>query len=634
MGLGYNVNVETEVRVSIVNLCKVFLLMGLMGAMCPFVVASDAPPMPSLPDDSLEGDTEGEGEVDAPSTNVPSQTPVVEVDRSAQFAHLNWQTWDELTQSWFATVGVGEDATVFPPTPPEVKISVGQMLQDLPSYFCAVTNVLEHVSVEGINTWGFSVSEVVSETGERRLETRCGKNILHMSEVPSSFSPEAWSLAVYNRGNPLPDWFNEDAVLRATWFLLRGRERLQMAFTFVEPGRCDELRVRLQARADALWAEQEANPSKPQKEIAFLSLTSEGADDIKLEIQNKKGVDLGLLTQASLCDAWDYQGRLPMDEGQSVVTATVGDRSVYTARFFKAIDLTTDSDRDGLPDGLEMAYFKTDPEKQDTTDCGMDDWTKIYLYGLDPTIPDNDGDGILDGEDETPLRAGPEIQVVSPIEENVYYLPPDRSSTQITIHGKVIPAEVSNSNGIRQLKELWINQINQIQWNQTMNCEPYALFNTSIYKQAGNHSVIIEVAQAGTPILRSRKRVNYVVKPRGPVLHIIEPMDNTSIDQSNIVIKTRVEKQDVEVYCNGMQMNRNGFYRFIIFHFSEEDLNVQKTFHLKAVDAAGRTTTVPLRLTMTHYQEKEIKTDHITNMGTRVFLSPMDGITVGVDEDE
>lgn len=37
MGLGYNVNVETEVRVSIVNLCKVFLLMGLMGAMCPFV---------------------------------------------------------------------------------------------------------------------------------------------------------------------------------------------------------------------------------------------------------------------------------------------------------------------------------------------------------------------------------------------------------------------------------------------------------------------------------------------------------------------------------------------------------------------------------------------------------------------
>ena len=134
-------------------------------------------------------------------------------------------------------------------------------------------------------------------------------------------------------------------------------------------------------------------------------------------------------------------------------------------------------------------------------------------------------------------------------------------------------------------------------------------------------------------MLRSRKRVNYVVKPRGPALHIVEPMDNASIAQSNIVIKTRVEKQDVEVYCNGMQMNRNGFYRFIVFHFAEEDLNVQKTFNLKAIDAAGSTTTVPLRLTMTRYQEKEIQTDHITNIGARVFLSPIDGITVGIDEE-
>jgi hypothetical protein len=615
----------------VVNFCKVILLMGLIGVMGVSLCASDAPPMPSLPDDSLEGDAEGDGET--PETNVPTQTPVVEVDWSVQFSHLNWQAWDELTQSWFATVGVGDDSVLFPPTPPEVKISVGQMLQDLPSYFCAVTNVLDYVTVEGIKTWGFSVGEFVSEEGGRRLETRCGKDLLHVSAVPSSFNPEAWSLAAYNRGNPLPDWFNEDAELRETWFLLRGRERLQMSFTFVEPGMCDELRIRLQARADALRAEQEANPAKPQKDIAFLSLTPEGADNIKLEIQNKRGVDLGLLTQASLRDAWDYQGRLPMDEGQSVVTATVGDRSVYPARFFKAIDLTTDSDRDGLPDGLEVAYFKTNPEKLDTTDCGLDDWSKIYVYGLDPTIPDNDGDGILDGEDETPLQAGPEIQVMSPIEGNVYYLSQNLRSMQVSVSGAIIPVGEAVTDQPRYLKELWINQVNQVNWKQPQKCEPNFLYSTIVHNDAGKHSVIIEAVQDGNPLRRSRKRISYIVKPLGPTLHLIEPQDNAEIAQSTVVIKTRVEKQNVKVYCNGMEMCENGYYRFAIFSFQEADLNVKKIFNLRAVDHEGNQTAIPLRLTMTQYVDKEIKLDHIINKGSRVFQSTLDGMTIGVDDE-
>jgi hypothetical protein len=43
----------------VVNFCKVILLMGLMGVMGVSLCASDAPPMPSLPDDSLEGDADG-----------------------------------------------------------------------------------------------------------------------------------------------------------------------------------------------------------------------------------------------------------------------------------------------------------------------------------------------------------------------------------------------------------------------------------------------------------------------------------------------------------------------------------------------------------------------------------------------
>lgn len=555
------------------------------------------------------------------------------ISSEVQFEQLDWQAWDQATQSWFETIGIGEDGALFPPTPPEICISVGQPCQELPDFLCAVTNALSSVSVEGIQTWGISVSEEVAENGVRTLVTQNGEVTLHRALVPEDFNPEAWSLAVYNKGQPLPDWFMEDENLRTTWFLLRGRERLKMTYTFVEPGRLEELRRSLQARAEALHAE-EVSSNTPREALTFVSMTAKGADDLTLEVHNAEGDAVGLLTKPELKDAWEYQGQLPMDDGQTLIPVTVGGRTHYPRRFFKVVNLTMDTDRDGLPDGLEVAYFQTDPEKVDTTDCGMDDWTKIYQYGLDPTIPDNDADGILDGEDETPLQAGPEICVDSPIEGATYSVLQDRKVAHVSVQGVILAAGDEKEGESRQLRELWINQVNQLEWNKTVSCEPAYSFNKTLSSKIGKQSVIIEVTQEGNPVLRSRKRINYTVQPLGPALHLIEPLDNATIAQSNVVIKVRVERQDVEVYCNGMQMNRNGYYRFIVFHFAEEDLNVEKIFTLKAVDSNARTTLKKLHLTMTVFQEKEIPLDHITNMGERVFVSPIDGITIGIEDED
>lgn len=56
-----------------------------------------------------------------------------------------------------------------------------------------------------------------------------------------------------------------------------------------------------------------------------------------------------------------------------------------------------DSDFDGLTDDYEKEVSKTDPEKKDTDDDGIDDGDEIAL-GLDPNKADSKGDGKKDGE--------------------------------------------------------------------------------------------------------------------------------------------------------------------------------------------------------------------------------------------
>jgi len=68
-----------------------------------------------------------------------------------------------------------------------------------------------------------------------------------------------------------------------------------------------------------------------------------------------------------------------------------------------------DSDGDGIADNFENAIYGTDPNKADTDDDGLTDFTEIwgptYSKGAGPLDPDLDGDSVKDGDDNCPLVA-------------------------------------------------------------------------------------------------------------------------------------------------------------------------------------------------------------------------------------
>ena len=66
--------------------------------------------------------------------------------------------------------------------------------------------------------------------------------------------------------------------------------------------------------------------------------------------------------------------------------------------------LAVDSDGDGLADGAEVDEFGTDPLNSDSDGDGLSDGAELEL-GSSPLDPDSDGDGILDGADPDPLLA-------------------------------------------------------------------------------------------------------------------------------------------------------------------------------------------------------------------------------------
>ncbi len=58
-----------------------------------------------------------------------------------------------------------------------------------------------------------------------------------------------------------------------------------------------------------------------------------------------------------------------------------------------------DTDADGLIDGDEVNFHKTNPLDWDTDDDTISDGDEVNIYGTDPLVADTDGDGFSDGEE-------------------------------------------------------------------------------------------------------------------------------------------------------------------------------------------------------------------------------------------
>ncbi len=64
--------------------------------------------------------------------------------------------------------------------------------------------------------------------------------------------------------------------------------------------------------------------------------------------------------------------------------------------FFSAAEVATDSDGDGIPDGMEILAHGSSPWLADTDGDGLSDYDEVHRYGTNPASGDTNGDGIPD----------------------------------------------------------------------------------------------------------------------------------------------------------------------------------------------------------------------------------------------
>lgn len=65
-----------------------------------------------------------------------------------------------------------------------------------------------------------------------------------------------------------------------------------------------------------------------------------------------------------------------------------------------SLDLSKDTDSDGIPDDIERKYG-ADPTVEDTDGDGLSDYWELNWLNLDPTKTDSDNNGISDGDEDT-----------------------------------------------------------------------------------------------------------------------------------------------------------------------------------------------------------------------------------------
>ena len=310
-----------------------------------------------------------------------------------------WSAWETRVES--AAEGLAESARWVPPMPCGAVAYLGQGVEEWPTALTACMEAVSpSVTVGGVPAWEVRVTEWVGEDGARQWVTHCGGVALHAQTVPAGFDPEAWSLAVYTEDGTLPDFIAGDPTRRAEWFENRGRERLGFSYTFVAAGQVEAFQAALDAEEAARLEELE-KAAQEGEELPWVFAVREmkpTAGTMAFALCNPDGADVDVLGKPELTEAWAYVGRVETGRRRwATFGLPMGPDGKEPLYFWKFLDATRDSDGDGIPDGMEVAYFETNPMKADTAGSMIDDWRKIYLYGMDATIADADGDGLPDG---------------------------------------------------------------------------------------------------------------------------------------------------------------------------------------------------------------------------------------------
>jgi len=95
-----------------------------------------------------------------------------------------------------------------------------------------------------------------------------------------------------------------------------------------------------------------------------------------------------------ITNGWSMRSTFYADEPFDTIQTPV----LSSMCFYLAARADIDSDGDGISDGREKFVLGTDPGKWDSAGLFFGDFLRMYVYGLDPTSRDTNGDGMDDDE--------------------------------------------------------------------------------------------------------------------------------------------------------------------------------------------------------------------------------------------
>jgi len=271
-----------------------------------------------------------------------------------------------------------------------------------PAGFPGLTNTPPLKLVGDVPLWSLQTVET-----NGWFVTSSGGTIIHSKSV-APYDALHWTREKY--GNP-PPWFAGDPTRLAEWYFLRRRERIEMSVSLVPQARWAEYVAALVAAAAGLPAPGVPGPVLPAdtNRVAFARIGMSAAGSLGFDLYTPGDLPVDIFSKTNLLDGlrWHYAGTV---QASAPFTPSAL-APPHTTLVLHAARGDIDSDGDGIPDGMEILHFGTNPHLWDSSGDGLSDWIKIYRYGLDPLQRDSDGDGYPDAEE---LLAGSDPTTPNP----------------------------------------------------------------------------------------------------------------------------------------------------------------------------------------------------------------------------
>ena len=297
----------------------------------------------------------------------------------------SWNAYDANINAMYSVT----DAAIYRLPPGERTYELSpDAIPFMQSAFPQITGASAGETIMGVPGW-----RVLSYESNGTLITEINGIIVHTGTCPS-YDAHAWSEAVY--GTP-PNWLSASEL--SAWYNDRRRDRVRFRMTLIPSEYYNTYLQNLQVAASS-ETPQGGLPSKPKdvNEIAFSQLSPSGeGKHFGFQLYAPKDMQVNVFGKKSLDEKdWKFLGSVEAVTPFTPASVGVPDASSY---FLKAVRADLDSDGDGIPDGLELYHYHTNPYKWDSGNSGVSDGAKILCYGLNPNVRDTDGDGYDDDEE-------------------------------------------------------------------------------------------------------------------------------------------------------------------------------------------------------------------------------------------